>query len=309
MEPEVFLEQKDVIPLTKALIQVLMKINTASDRQSILESAGIEPALIGNLRLDSQANIFAQALVAEFKKYRISTKQLDYHPIVNLLGYLYDFAEIYSLSDQDLTLFSRLVEQGQENFKALKFRSAIGRIESPKGTGIGTGTLVGKDLLLTCYHIFSKTQVQQAWVRFGYKTGNYGLEDIFELDLNFVSHHNRPDYALVKIQGTPKQPIVLPINAPLDAGQEIRLIHHPLGKPIVISNLGKIMQVGEDYIDHNISADQGSSGSPVFSRQWEFIAIHQGHPGIGRSMVKETLGGIPIGGIWNQILPYLLNAQ
>ncbi|BAZ53317.1 hypothetical protein NIES4103_59910 [Nostoc sp. NIES-4103] len=46
MEPEVFLEQKDVVPLTKVLIQVLMQNNIASDRYSLLDNAGIDAALI-----------------------------------------------------------------------------------------------------------------------------------------------------------------------------------------------------------------------------------------------------------------------
>jgi S1-C subfamily serine protease len=305
MQPELFLEQRDVVPLTKALKQVLMQIDTASARRTLLEIAGIDSAFMGTLRPESEPNLFAPKLVAEFRKYRISTRRLDYHPMVSLLGYLCDFAEDYSLPDQDVALFSRFLEQGQENFKALKVRNAVGRIESPKGTGIGTAVLVGKNLLLTCNHVFSKTQVQQAWVRFGYKTGSYGLEDVFELDLEFVSHHNRPDYALVRIQGEPQQPIIPPTNDLLDAGQEIRLIHHPLGKPVVISGIGQMVQVGEDYIDHNISADEGSSGAPIFNRQWQLVAIHQGHPGIGRSVITGTLGGIPIRAIWNQMIPHL----
>jgi len=305
MEPEVFLEQRDVVALTKALIQVLLQVNTASDRYSVLESAGLNSALLGNLRLDSQPNIFAQALVAEFKRYRIDSRRLDYHPLVSLLSYLCDFAEIYNLSEQNLALFSRLVQQGEENFKALKVRGGVGRIESPTGSGIGTGVLVGKNLLLTCYHVFNKTQVQQAWVRFDYKTGSYGLKDVFELDLNFISSRNCPDYALIRIKGEPQQPIIPPMNALLNDGQEIRLIHHPLGNPVVISNTGKIMQVGEDYIDHNITTQEGSSGAPIFNSDWEFVAIHQGHPGIGRSVIEGTLGGIPVRAIWNQITPYL----
>ena len=308
MNAEVFLEQRDVVPLTKALIKVLRKLNTANDRQSVLESAEINRAFIGNFRLESQPNILAPALVAAFKTYRISSQQLDYHPMVKLLGYLVDLGDLtenYEMSDQEVHLFDQLLPQGQENFKALKVRSTIGRIESPKGTGIGTGVLVEKNLLLTCNHVFSKTQVQQAWVRFGYNTGSYGLEDVFELNREFVINDNRLDYALVRIQGKPQQPIVHLKDALLDADQEIRLIHHPLGEPVVISDIGKIIQVGEDYIDHNINADEGSSGAPIFNRQWELVAIHQGHPGIGRCMEKGTLGGIPIRAIWKQITPYL----
>ena len=125
MEPEVFLEQKDVVPLTRVLIQVLMQNNTASDRYSLLDNAGINAALIGNLRLDSQPNVLAQALVAEFRRYRVDSRWPDYHPMVNLLAHLCEFAQMYHLSDQDITLFRRLVKQGQENFKTFKNTNTV----------------------------------------------------------------------------------------------------------------------------------------------------------------------------------------
>ncbi|BAZ51865.1 hypothetical protein NIES4103_45240 [Nostoc sp. NIES-4103] len=130
MESEVFLKQEDVIPLTKALTIVLRQNNTASDRQTLLENAGIKSALIGNLRLESQPNILAPALVAEFRRYRVDSRWLDYHPMVSFLEHLCDFAEDYPLSQQDVTLFRRLVEQGQNNLQAFKERSTNAKIES-----------------------------------------------------------------------------------------------------------------------------------------------------------------------------------
>ena len=171
MNPELFLEQTDIVPLTLALNQFALRVNDASDRQEVLESAGIDIALLSNLKLGATSTKFAPALVAEFKRYRISNQRSDYHPMVSLLKYLCDLAPIYGLADQDVALFSRLAEQGQENLKALAARSTVGRIESPKGQGIGTGTLIRKNLLLTCDHIFSKSQAKEAWVRFNYTFG------------------------------------------------------------------------------------------------------------------------------------------
>ncbi|QKQ72764.1 TIR domain-containing protein [Nostoc sp. TCL240-02] len=125
MKPEVFLEQKDVVPLTRALIQVLIQNNTVSDRYSLLDNAGIHSAFISNLRLESQPKILAQALVAEFRRYRFDSRRPDYHPMVNLLEHLCELAEFLSLSDEDMTLFNRLFKEGQENFKALKNASKI----------------------------------------------------------------------------------------------------------------------------------------------------------------------------------------
>ncbi len=305
INPELFLDQRDVVPLTLALTQLVIKINEASDRQEVLESAGIDIALLSNLKLGATPTKFAPALVAAFKSYRISNQRLDYHPMVSLLKYLCDLAPIYGLGDQDVALFTRLTEQGQENLKALTARNAVGRIESPKGQGIGTGILIGKNLLLTCNHIFSKSQAKQAWVRFNYTSGSYCLDsDIFELDLDTATRFSQLDYALVRVKGEPKQRTANLIDAILDSNQEIRLIHHPQGQYVVISGLGQIVQVGDDYIDHNINTDEGSSGAPIFNRDWQLVAIHRGNLGIGRagrSLEPGTTSGVPLRAFWKTI--------
>ncbi len=304
MKPEIFLDQRDVTPLIMALNNFALKVNVASDRQNFLESAGVDYAFLSNLRFDTSPNIFAQSLVSAFKNYQISHQNLNHHPLVNVLKSLCELESIYGLKYQDVELFTRLVEKGQENLKALAARNTVGRIESPIGNPIGTGVLITNDLLLTCNHIFSKSQVQKAWVRFGYKTGNYQSEkNVLELDI--ITNHSRLDYALLQIKAqTQHQAIFLNESSILDSGQKIRIIHHPQENPLVISDLGQIMQVGEDYIDHNLKTDRGSSGAPIFNRQWELIAIHQGNVGIGRSFEPGSTGGIPIRAIWNQISSY-----
>jgi len=304
MNPEIFLEPRDVAPLIKALIPVFMKINAYSDRHSLLENADIDPVFIGNLKLDAQPNIFTPALVSAFKSYKISHQRISYHPQINLLAYLVDLAEIYGISDEGLKICDRLIKQGQENFKALTVRNAVGRIESPQNTGIGTGVLVAQNLLLTCNHIFTKTRVEKAWVTFGYKSDSYSTQDIFELDLDFVRYHNQLDFALIRLQPNPSLKPIRPVNVGLDSGQKIRLIHHPMGQPVVISGLGQIVQVGQDYIDHNLNTDKGSSGAPIFNDAWELVAIHRGNPGVGRP-TKGTMEGKPISAIWDSIANHL----
>ena len=165
MNPEIFLEQKDVSQLIKALNQFALKVSVASDRYNFLENAGIDSGFLSHLRFDTQSIIFAQELVTAFKKYSISKQSLDYHPMIKFLEYLRDLAPIYGLNDQSVEVFTELIEEGYENVKAIASRSAVGRIESPTGNPIGTGVLINNNFLLTCHHIFSKSQVQKAWVR------------------------------------------------------------------------------------------------------------------------------------------------
>ena len=101
MDPEEFLEQREVVPLTNTLRKVLMNESNASDRRVLLNNAGINSAFIANLRLDSQPNTLANSLVAGFKSHRMSSQQPDYHPMVKFLSYLDDLGsltESYGLS-------------------------------------------------------------------------------------------------------------------------------------------------------------------------------------------------------------------
>ncbi|MDM9581067.1 trypsin-like peptidase domain-containing protein [Nostoc sp. GT001] len=309
MKPEIFLEQNDVVCLEYSLEKFFAtKFDNASSWRSVFSSSGVEDSFIRPLVFINNPVEFSNRVVAKFKDYKVSNQRIDHHPMVKLLQYLLNRKESYEFEDQDIELFTKLVVRGQENLNALKACNTVCRIESPKGMGIGTGVLIGRNLLLTCNHIFSKTQVRQAWVRFNYNADSRKLDNnFFELDMAFIIYHNRPDYALVKIKNNPQQQKAIFINETsiLDSGQDIRIIHHPQGNPVIISDFGQITQVGEDYIDHNVKTDDGSSGAPIFNRQWELIAIHQGNPGIGRTVTLGSMGGIPIRAIWNQISPHL----
>ena len=156
--------------------------------------------------------------------------------------------------------------------------------------------LIRENLLLTCDHVFTKSKSQQAWVRFNYTDENFLLDsDIFELDLkNHVSHSSQLDYSLIKIKDELEQQIAEVIDT-INYEEDIRLIHHPSGKPVVISDLGKINKEGEDYIEHNVYTENCSSGAPIFNKDWKVIAIHQ----------RDNGRGVPVHAFWDKIQSYL----
>jgi S1-C subfamily serine protease len=301
-----FLELNDRPPLIRVMTQFARR-GSDEDRRNALEVAGVDSGFLNQLHPGLAPDGFAQELVAKFGQYSISSNRPDYHPMLRLLDYLHDNTASYSFSDDDQDLLTRLIDQGEEKLKALAALNTVGRIESPLGTGIGSGVLIGQGILLTCDHVF--TDIRQAWVRFGCKDKNScQTKPAFELDLkNFVSHRQQPDHAVLRIETSkPIPPVkIQPIDGSLNNGQPIRLIHHPLGQPAAISEVGQILQVGADYIDHNLKTDKGSSGAPIFNSKWELIAIHQGLPGIRRSGINGAVGGIPIRAFWPQIEPYL----
>jgi V8-like Glu-specific endopeptidase len=70
--------------------------------------------------------------------------------------------------------------------------------------------------------------------------------------------------------------------------------------------LGQIVQGGgdSDYIDHNVSTDEGSSGAPIFNRDWQLVAIHRGNLGTkraGRSIDPGIMSGVPLRAFWKNI--------
>src|SRR5258708_5248930 len=87
----------------------------------------------------------------------------------------------------------------------------------------------------------------------------------------------------------------------LSGGQKIRLIHHPGGEPLVISDVGEIKQSGSDYIFHDVEARKGSSGAPLFNMDWRVVAIHRGSPSSDRNHEPGTTEGVPIRAFWNKI--------
>lgn len=308
MNPDIFVQQAEVVGLFQALKKLGSKISIANERRNILSAAGVDEGTLGGLDCNAIPLVFANALVAQFKNYSVSEQSLAYHPMVALLSFLLDTGSFdYGLNDQDIALCTQLVERGKENLKALRVRSAVGRIECPRGKGIGTGVLVGKDLLLTCRHVFAKHNDQQAWVRFRkYRVDSYELlQDVYELDMAFVVASGQPDYALVRIKGAPQQQLARPVNKVLSGEMQVRIAHHPLGQSVSISDTGKIVQVGGDYIDHDLPTADGSSGAPIFDRDWDLVAIHRGLPGIGRTVTLGTTEGVPIRAIWDKLSSHL----
>lgn len=82
---------------------------------------------------------------------------------------------------------------------------------------------------------------------------------------------------------------------PFAAGDILYVIQHPRGAPLKIAT-GTVngMNANRSRVTYQPTTDKGSSGSPVFNRDWELVALH--HSG-----VKTHNQGIPIAAIRRQL--------
>ena len=182
---------------------------------------------------------------------------------------------------------------GTDRFYTLRwFRTAldrccaIARIEDPIEGGVGTGFLMeGPALkagfpdvvLLTNAHVIPETLApDRAEVRFhALETGigPYRVSKIL-----WSSPSNELDATIVKLDGLPLDALCCPRGARpvMNAATRTFIIGHPGGDSDVKISLSDNLVLDHDEIrlHYRTPTLGGSSGSPVFSRLWDVIAIH-----------------------------------
>jgi hypothetical protein len=166
------------------------------------------------------------------------------------------------------------------------------------GAPVGTGWLVGPNLVLTNYHVthqwrsgawvpFAATQLG---VRFDYhlpsvQASDTGLYRILDEPLP-QSPQNELDFALLRVDGKPADDVVGGFSDglrrgylalqdhPLAVGDPLFIIQHPQGRPMEIA-FDLVTAVQSDRIEHHANTEEGSSGSPCFDKAWNVVALHR----------------------------------
>jgi Trypsin-like peptidase domain/MAP3K TRAFs-binding domain len=183
---------------------------------------------------------------------------------------------------------------GKDRFYTLRwFRtgldrcSAIARIEDPIEGGIGTGFLVeGPALkegfppvvLLTNAHVIPETLApDRALVTFRaleHEIGPYHVTGVI-----WSSPSHELDTTIVGLNGLPADALCCPIAAArpkITADTRTYIIGHPGGDVDVNLSLSDNLVLDHDEVrlQYRTPTLGGSSGSPVFGRPWDVIAIH-----------------------------------
>jgi V8-like Glu-specific endopeptidase len=188
---------------------------------------------------------------------------------------------------------------------ALYCAAAVCRIEHPPGEPLGTGVLVGADLLLTNQHVLSSPEMlEDALARFDYSVDEAGVAQAgrvfrFKKDFYFASPSEELDYALVKLQAAPLATLAPPpeeaeatmmklVRAGKHRGylalaprfikdkDRVNVIQHPNGQPmkVVMTQNYVAGDMTDTRVHYVADTMEGSSGSPVFNRNWEIVALH-----------------------------------
>jgi len=189
---------------------------------------------------------------------------------------------------------------------------------------MGTGILVGPDVVVTNYHVVQQHIESQAnrpeiVCRFDYASDVSGVADGLPIGLNATGDWtiaNSPydqaadtrgmgipkdgclDFAILKLS-TPfdvdRKPLALSPNAQtVDPNLPILIVQHPKGAPMSLA-IGASLGLNENgsRLRYDTDTLPGSSGSAVFNQHLELVALH--HAGDPSAVTRATYNqGIPI---------------
>ncbi|MDH3677616.1 MAG: trypsin-like peptidase domain-containing protein [Nitrosopumilus sp.] len=159
---------------------------------------------------------------------------------------------------------------------------SIGKITA--GRYVGTGFLIGPDIIMTNNHVIkSKQDAQNAIIEFNYELGvdtQPKNSESFTLkpDSIFITN-SRLDFTIVRVEGKPGEKFgwipILRNPFTITRHERVYIIQHPKGrrKEIGIHD-NRATEILQHVIRYSTDTEGGSSGSPCFNRDWDIVGIH-----------------------------------
>jgi len=193
---------------------------------------------------------------------------------------------------------------------------AVCRVESADSSPLGTGFLIGPDLLLTNHHVVpTDDEAEATQVRFGYRVDPSGK--LMKGETFQVKHALRRspveelDYVVLQLEDSPganpEIGYLKPVGRKLKKDGPLYIIQHPLGEPqkLVLQD-NWITYVASDHsrVQYLTNTQCGSSGSPACNERWEVVALHHsGGPIPASPKIKHLRGneGVPMEAILPKI--------
>ena len=195
--------------------------------------------------------------------------------------------------------------------KGLDISRSVGLIETEPAQ-VGTGFLVGKNIMMTNYHNIPEVEYAlRSKFILDHEENDLGERRVrqpFNLDPERFFFSNREhDVALVAVKPRNRNGIELASfgthrlfeeEGKIVIGHPVNIIQHPRGerKKITMHNsiLVEISNEGDDdrYCYYSADTLKGSSGSPVYNKHWEVIGLHRkGVPKINDQGLIELKNG------------------
>jgi V8-like Glu-specific endopeptidase len=183
--------------------------------------------------------------------------------------------------------------------QALSAARAVCRVVCSDGE-LGTGFLIEGGYLITNNHVILDAKMAaDTRIEFNYEldaNGQIKSRSTYRLNADsFVSSPDAElDFVRVKVIDDTSQPLAqwghlrfasgsIPV-----VGEPATIIQHPKGQDKQIAlNANEVISVWKQYLFYNTDTEPGSSGAPVFNRNWEVMAVH--HAGL-----SEAEGGLVI---------------
>jgi endonuclease I len=188
------------------------------------------------------------------------------------------------------------------------------RIRNEKGriVGFGTGFKVSPKLLLTNNHVLHNTQEAAfSQVEFNFQDGRDGrplAPVVFDLDPGALFITDRAlDFSLVAIKDVPSTGAslqsfgfcpLIEAEGKILLGEYASIIQHPngLAKQIALRE-NQVIDILDNFLHYETDTAPGSSGSAVFSDQWEVVALH--HSGVPKRDQQNRILSTS-GAVWTQ---------
>lgn len=116
----------------------------------------------------------------------------------------------------------------------------------------------------------------------------------------FQSPFDQLDCFLAEVKDLPPDPAPLPLGpVPVDPASlpvDAYVVGHPRGGVLQVSATGeaKLTAIEGAWYRYRASTDRGSSGSPVFNRGWEVIALHHAARDTNNDYAHDVNEGVSI---------------
>lgn len=162
----------------------------------------------------------------------------------------------------------------------IKARS-VAKVRRDDGSS-GSGFLTEDGLLITNHHVLPDESTASGSVAmFNYQQNADGLSaEVDErrfLPEDYFRTSESDDWSAVRAAGNPNEVWGgLKLSAAdVKVGDRVNIIQHPSGLPKQISFYSNVVVfVGGDRLQYLTDTEPGSSGSPVFDRSWNVVALH-----------------------------------